>query len=1056
MSKQSGDKVLKRDGQAQSQRMPAWLDPTLLRLDDRDDKALFTYLFNIAKEIKFFDHNNPSADLNTADATWQELFKYDAANADLVWQKLQSLKDKQALPPQFGLLLAFIELYRQPQRLANTISSRHLDFYYHDVLGLEKNDPVPDRAHVVFELKKNTSPLLLEAVKTKLPAGKDVFKKDLIYAATHDIIVNNSKVQQLRSLFIDPSNKDQIRFAGIANSADGMGAAPDKQNPKWNAFGYEALPLAQVGFCLASDVLLMQEGDRTINVDLDLEALPESIKDGAAINDLFVITASTQKGWTEEKSVSPTVARTNARAASLSFAVNYTEAEDAITAANAAVHGDGFATGKPVLRVMLNSNASAGYQQFKNANLTAATINVSVKGAKNLQLENDFGVLNAKKPFYPFGSAAETDANFWVGYEEAFAKQLTQLQLNIEWKNIPATDLGSYYNGTYSKVTNNSFSVNASFRDAAGWIVKNSTQQLFDAANAKYKDENNVSKKIAFNKYLGNFHLLKTFQLPVLPARIKRSPGLTLMQEITGKASQFQVFKTQKKTIDLLLPLLFFFDTHNANIKDGFLHLVLNYGFKFKEYRELFTKQVLEFAKGNGTVIDPLNEPFAPQAQTISLDYTATTGKVSFTDASLGDFIGAAIELYHASPFGQMREHAYARQQWNFLTDKQVKLLPQFHNEGNFFIGLSGIGANESLCLLLQVAPGSADPALPKVSLQWKVLCDNYWKKLDNEDFIFDTTNGLLASGVVKLVIPREATTENTIMPNHLLWLQVSIRQYSKAVCQLADVRSNAAIVQFEDHENDPLHLAKPLDANTISKLQTPVAGIKTVLQPYASFGGQMQENNNGFYTRVSERLRHKQRAIACWDYERIILQQFPSVYKVKCLNHASPGNFSDAGHQLIVVIPGLGNQNAVNPFQPAVDKNTLDEILKLISEQSSAWAEHHVINPFYEPVKIAVSVKLKTGFEFNYYQKEINKVLQTFLSPWINGEGSEIHFGGKVTESQVVKLVEDLPYVDYITALQLFHSVNGSTFTLRKHKIEATNPAAILVSHTQHDITQY
>jgi hypothetical protein len=78
-----------------------------------------------------------------------------------------------------------------------------------------------------------------------------------------------------------------------------------------------------------------------------------------------------------------------------------------------------------------------------------------------------------------------------------------------------------------------------------------------------------------------------------------------------------------------------------------------------------------------------------------------------------------------------MREHAYLRNQTGFLKDTKVKLLPQYTSEGNFYIGLSGIAANDSVCLLFQCADGSADPQLPKVDIVWSVLCDNYWKKID-------------------------------------------------------------------------------------------------------------------------------------------------------------------------------------------------------------------------------------------------------------------------------------------------------------------------------------
>ena len=1104
----TNDIFFKRDGQAQQQRYPEWLDPEKVPLDDRSSKELFKYIFDISKEVKYFDHTGGGED--AANGTWQDILDYNFSNADQLWDKLEELKKKQSIPPHFSLLLSFLDLYKQPQRLMNKVTGRHLDFYYHKVLGLKKNDPIPDKAHVIFELKKNTDPYLLKEGITKLIGGKDGLKKELIYKLTHDIVVNNSKVVQLKSLYVNPQNKNFLHYAPVANSTDGLGAELDKNNPKWNAFGYEDLPKAQVGFCLASDVLLMEEGERTITVKLNLKGFSYnnrlSIIDritqlnkltllkGNLISRLFSVSLTGAKGWTDMKAISPDIEKINDSTADLTFKISFTADDPAIVGYNSALHGPGYTTNKPVLKVLINSSASYGYRDFISTNLVSGHISVEVKGMNtSLQLENDYGTLNPKKPFLPFGPTPENDANFWIGSNEVFNKQLSKLQLNIEWKNMPDKKLEDYYDNYITRVTNSNITVNATFSDGGGWNVVNDKNTLFDdVSDATKKDENNVSKKMIFSRF--GFPAIKfpPINIDILKDKIVRSSGTTLAQEVVKKVSVSNSWQTLglgfgfgsfglgsfgfgspitgpsgfgspfatrlSPQIALAVSWIFkIFPWHiaNASLRKGFLHLALNQGFLFREYREIFTKQVIAAAKSGNT--DALiKEPFAPEIQTFTLDYIASTGTVSFNDDSLGDYLGAEMELFHVGPFGQMREHAYARTQTGFLTSDDVKLLPQYNSEGNFYVGLSGLQANDSVCLLFQVAEGSADPELPKVDLQWSVLCDNYWKKLNTDDFIFDSTNDFLTSGVVKLIIPREATTINSIMPDGLLWLKISIPKDSKAVCQLIDVRSNAAIAEFENNDNDPFHLKEPLVASTINKLQQPVGAIKTIMQPYASFGGQMQEDDKRFYTRVSERLRHKERSVASWDYERLLLQHFPQVYKVKCINHASVNSFTDAGHTLLVVIPDLTNQNAVNPFQPKVDKNTLDEILQFLQKHSTAWVEHHVINPFYEPVKISVTVKLKKGKEFNYYQHEINKALQEFLSPWINGKINAIHFGGRITESHIVKLLEDLDYVDYITALQLFRSKDGGrTFSSGKQFIEATGPASILVSHTQHEINQ-
>ncbi len=141
--------ILKREGQTQQQRMPAWLDPSLVPVDARTKEDFFNYIKAIAKEIKFYDLRQSDNAL-IANGTWEDFF-------NLEQDELDALAEQAAIPPHIALWNAFIELYQKPQQLMNMLTKRHLDFYYGDVLRLKKNEPLPDKAHVIFELKKNTA-----------------------------------------------------------------------------------------------------------------------------------------------------------------------------------------------------------------------------------------------------------------------------------------------------------------------------------------------------------------------------------------------------------------------------------------------------------------------------------------------------------------------------------------------------------------------------------------------------------------------------------------------------------------------------------------------------------------------------------------------------------------------------------------------------------------------------------------------------------------------------------------------------------------------------------
>ena len=144
-----------------------------------------------------------------------------------------------------------------------------------------------------------------------------------------------------------------------------------------------------------------------------------------------------------------------------------------------------------------------------------------------------------------------------------------------------------------------------------------------------------------------------------------------------------------------------------------------------------------------------------------------------------------------------------------------------------------------------------------------------------------------------------------------------------------------------------------------------------------------------------------------------------------------------------------------MNPFQPKVNKDTQDKVSDFLKKHSSNWCTHHVTNPQYEPIKVSVIIRLKRGYEFKYYQNEINKKLQEFLSPWIFRVNKEVKFGGKVTKSMIVQLLENLEYVDYLSGLKIFQSYDGgNNFSSDLDLVMASNPASILVSHTNHEIS--
>ncbi len=1010
-------------GQSQSDRTPAALSVHYADIDERTTADMLAFTKKLAQHLHYYKDSS-----SIPAGNWDNFFPFEADKSDNWLKSLGS-----DTPAHLALLVSFLELYKKPQEILNTLTGKHLDFYYQEVLQLVKKSALPDRAHLLIELKKGAAPIAISH-NNLLTAGKDAIGTERIYAPTSETVINSATIFSLRSLFIDPINNGIVRYAPIANSSDGLGGTLNKKEPKWYGFGHSALPVAETGFALASPILRMQEGTRIITTTLTLANFDNSLLSTNKLEGAFTLYLTGESSWLGPYNISPTLSGNT-----LTFVLTIAESEAAVIDYDKAQHGYHFEAQAPVMQLFLNADKSQniGYKNFKGVQLKKAHIAVDVQGITTLKLESDAGKLNPAKAFIPFGPQPEAGSRFKIGHNESLSKNLSELTLSLQWKGIHS-NLQHYYANYKTTVSNSYFTADISFSDAGTLSAINDSRPLFSASNAT------AEQTIIFST-----------NPAVVPSR--HYSNAMLAQTLSGTGSSWAKFNLSQML--LMSPITYTLAKPATKIEDGFITLSLNKSFLHKEYRKEHTKNLMTYAKNGGNLV-LLNEPYTPEIQSIKLSYKAFTDNVDLASTEKSAYANNEIIFYHLTYFGQMREHSYQRTLFDNIIDKSVSLMPHYNANGELLIGIEKLKAGDSISLLFQVAEGSADPDLPKQNLTWSVLCDNYWRQLGTDELISDSTNQLLTSGLVRFVIPGDATLTNTILPTGYIWLKASVAGSVNALSQLINVAANAIEVEFIDHyngkANDTDHLATPLAAGSITKFKNNISGVKKITQPYASFGGKTKEEDELFHTRVSERLRHKERALTAWDSERIILEKFPSIYKVKCIPHSKPGHWLTPGNVTIIVIPSLVNKNAINPLQPKADSNTLSKIHQLLQKQSGVQIKHHIRNPSYQKIRLDFAVKFKTGFEFNYYKKQLNSALLAYLSPWAYDSSKDINFGGRVYKSMVIDFIDELEYIDYVTDFKLYSYINIEDNLVDSSEVIPKAPDAILVSDASHIIIEH
>ncbi|GAB3027911.1 baseplate J/gp47 family protein [Spirosoma pulveris] len=906
-----------------------------------------------------------------------------------------SLTSQDSHDPHYALFLAFLRLQEYVRQETNTLTARHLDFYYRDILRLRERPAEPAHAHILLELAKHVDSYLLKEGEL-LKAGKDALGKDVFFANDEAFVANAARVADLKTVYRHNDEAvtgegahaarqiDRLYAAPVANSQDGLGAKLTSADGSWHPFfnkTYEDgklisidMPKAEVGFAVASHYLYLTEGYRRITLTVQLT---QPITTNASVTAYL----TTEKGWHPVKT-----SLTASNTATVSLFIALEADAPAILPYVAKLHGGDFQTGHPVLKVVLDQAADQvyAYAELEAAQVASCTIAVSAgldgsgnlnkPGIKSPAVSTDFGPVDISKPFQPFGPNPKAGSAFTIGSKEIFQKANAVVKLSFTWR------------GTFKATP----SLSAAYLSKAVWTP---------LASSIYVDSNPNTLTIP----------------PAGAARVDYGPNEFLT---------------------------------TASIS-GFLKISANGDFGYATWQTELASYFIKLKTDNP---DPLPKvPEAPEITAVNLGYSATSAPIPLNSTSSKDASGA--KFYHLSPFGMAERHP------QLTGSGVVTLLPQFshaeggvsqHHEAEFYIGISGLLPPRSLSLLIQVADGTADPNSVKPKLHWSYLRANNWVDFTNES-LSDTTNDFTRSGIVTLAIPADAAATNTVLPTGLHWIRVAVVAASEGACRLLAVAAQAARVTFVDRANDPTFPATVLPAGTINKLDQPDSAVKKVEQPFETFGGRGKETSESFYNRISERLRHKDRGIALWDYERLVLEAFPQLYKVKCLNHThyEPGIYKELapGHVTLVAIPNQQFQNQRDPLKPYTSLGLLTEIDVFLKSRLSCFVKLHVKNPQFEGVRVKFRVRLFDGYDETFYIGRLQESITRFLSPWAFAGGEGPSFGGKIYKSVLINFVEEQPYVDYVTDFQLFHDINGVPGTEDKQEVEGSIAISILVS---------
>ncbi|MEL6556581.1 MAG: baseplate J/gp47 family protein [Bacteroidota bacterium] len=652
------------------------------------------------------------------------------------------------------------------------------------------------------------------------------------------------------------------------------------------------------------------------------------------------------------------------------ISISLTDADDTLVPLTESTREVPKSTELPSILIQLNqdfnsqlrsSNEMAVFDNFMSAKIKKIHLKTAVSGLKNGVIQNDLGSLNPKKPFEPFGNRPEVGSNFYFTHEELAEKVISKLRIQFEWMNQPE-DFGAYYQ---NYIDTNSAETNP-IKSGEDFKVSLFLQEDFN--------------EMLIGQRLALFNEDQTIEIDNIVEKLADSrPGFRYgildeadqsTNEITNWRRYFKLELTPK----------------------DFQH-------------QLYNQLLFQNAATGGEV---LNQPYVPKLRNISFAYEAETEVV--TENGTVDENACVFEIH---PFG-----------YNTISDQDnLTLIPEYLDNGSLLLGIDNTQPQQVISILFQLADGSANPDIDKPDLEWSYLKSNTWHLMPVGDIISDTTEGFRRTGIVRLRIPNDATSGGNLLPDSSYWIKVSVANKIDGIPDTIAIRSQVISARLSSEVVASSHYDSPLSPDSIVETEEFFPEIAAIAQPYTSINGKPKEDDSLFYRRISERIRHKNRALTVWDYEQLVLENFPEIFKVKCMsNPAIPGDV------MLTVIPDIREKLPFDPFTPKVSSNTLAEIGAFLKSRVSIHARLAVSNPFYAEVKIRCTVKFNKGVDQLFFQARLNEELKKFLSPWAYDHSNDIRIGGVLESGVLVNFIAEQEYVDFVANLRIFQTIDGET----------------------------
>ncbi|EDP97190.1 hypothetical protein U8527_02545 [Kordia algicida OT-1] len=556
---------------------------------------------------------------------------------------------------------------------------------------------------------------------------------------------------------------------------------------------------------------------------------------------------------------------------------------------------------------------------------------------------------------------------------------------------------------------------------------KEKTVEAHKKTTEPTKPFSNTAFKVDFkrlqNGFWGNVNAVKTDEKQIL----------TIPENL--------FFKDEKNTKIIPASRTFDFSKINLNSEDvdttlqqktlqltdkttsGFLKMRLAtpiYGFGTELYPKvvaaiaLFNAQIIteksEDPESKDALVSPPNIPFVPMVSTFkggysaSVSYDFSTNKQSYPlqcfynspfanykvyDTTLDEKIIAKNTTIGSSP---LRDN-----DGNIIPLTGLPLVPTFLAKGQLFIALKDLIIPAEVSFYIELARTYTEKAVARKKINYSYLSTTGWKPLTT---IADGTNNFTCSGIITINIPEDITTVHDMIAGNNYWIAIGTQNNPDSFPETSYLKTNGFTLQRVVATNDFSIETPKIQANIITSPQTVIPEIAATTQPFPSFGGKAAETTAQMNSRVSTRLKTKDRLMTTTDFFNTIRFEFPEVYYSKSSYDKSKKQINT------YVLKRVANVTDTNAFVPLLNECYELNIQEYLKTRVSPFVNVSVENFELNYVQITANIQLQPNEDVTTVAKEVNNGINLFLAPWITSAQTQITIDSGLNTAQLVAFI--------------------------------------------------